>query len=172
MKIFSQQKVKDLEYLNENTIRVTWEVISDLVSQLITQDYNMEGKINGSYAIEISLACDNRSLAFTNRQGLKLLRVIDKIEYNNPFNTNLSIKEQNTLDLSVYPNPFNNKVTIKLSETDDYKVQLLDVSGKQLINQQYNKVSTINLNTSKLPKGAYIIKVQSAKGSTQNVLIK
>ncbi|MEM9545157.1 MAG: Omp28-related outer membrane protein [Bacteroidota bacterium] len=67
---------------------------------------------------------------------------------------------------SVYPNPMNEYTTVdmNLSETTDVRIEVIDLSGKTAFMKTYNNRSGFfrtNVNTSTLPVGTYIMKINT-----------
>jgi len=74
----------------------------------------------------------------------------------------------NTMLFSIYPNPANDKLIIS-SKNKDLKIQLINITGKQLF---YNIEINKEINISNLPKGLYLIKVSNNKISKTLKFIK
>ncbi len=79
-----------------------------------------------------------------------------------PSLTITSIGEQTKLNnlVSLYPNPFNNQLSIKNTSVSDLNINVLDITGKTIINQQSNS-EVIELNTSELNNGIYFVRIMS-----------
>jgi thiol-disulfide isomerase/thioredoxin len=77
-------------------------------------------------------------------------------------------ENKNELEISVYPNPANDKlfVDVLISSTQNLNIVLIDVLGKKVINKIHNINGSekIELNISKLPKGAYTLVINSDDG--------
>jgi len=90
-------------------------------------------------------------------------------------NPALSIQD-NTFgsSFSVYPNPSNGISKIQLGENyNTVTVNVFNVLGKQVANQEYNNTNEIELNTQEYATGIYFIKVQSgAKEATIKLVVK
>ncbi len=70
--------------------------------------------------------------------------------------------------VSIYPNPSTDKITIKLKNNVELKKAiLLDITGKQV------KVQIIDnaLNVSRLPRGIYVLKLDTSKGSLEQKIV-
>ena len=66
-------------------------------------------------------------------------------------------------EIKVYPVPVKSTLTIEVNQTNSTKttVQLFDLSGKLLFNQNYNLVTGLNritLNIAHLPQGTYLLR--------------
>jgi hypothetical protein len=79
-----------------------------------------------------------------------------------PSLTITSLGEQTKLNelVSVYPNPFNSQLSVRNNSTSDLKITVLDVTGKTIISQQSNS-EVIELNTSELSNGIYFVRIMS-----------
>ena len=84
-----------------------------------------------------------------------------------------SIDESNLLSrlISVYPNPFNDQIKISNETKVNLDVIVLDVMGKVISTEKSNS-DIINVNTSELPQGIYLINVQSDELSATYKVVK
>lgn len=73
------------------------------------------------------------------------------------------LNRNKNLHYSIFPNPSNSAVTIKLDATDEASLSFYDVNGKQIFKQNF--ISNYTLNVQDLPKGIYLLKVNSNAGS-------
>src|SRR5690606_34580301 len=85
----------------------------------------------------------------------------------------MGIDEMNTADFSVYPNPFSNELNIKLpaSVKGDYILKISDLNGKTIHSQKQNDKSFIWNGTS-LPKGIYILSIESNGKTVAKKIVK
>lgn len=73
--------------------------------------------------------------------------------------------------VKIYPNPTTGLVTVNIANLMDAKLQVLDITGKVLINQSLiNKATTIDLKY--LTSGMYLFKVSSNQGNSISKIIK
>ncbi len=82
---------------------------------------------------------------------------------------------QNILDSNFYisPNPFNDYVTFNWKDaTKPVEIELLDVAGKLIFTESISEKNTFTMNTSSLPKGLYILKVQQRGSIIHKKLVK
>jgi hypothetical protein len=71
------------------------------------------------------------------------------------------IEEYSNVKLSLSPNPCNDEITISGLEThQNYQVDVIDVTGKSVLTQQFSGVSN-QVNVSQLIKGNYFLRVIS-----------
>lgn len=82
-------------------------------------------------------------------------------------NTNckvISTTEINTIQealLNVYPNPANEFVIIELMDFDPQTIEIYDLLGQRInIAYKYNSNNIVELNTSQLISGNYIVKIK------------
>ena len=73
---------------------------------------------------------------------------------------NTNSKTENTL----YPNPANDKVSYRLGKNSGIVTVLIyDFTGKQIVNNAIsNATETIDINTSELANGVYIIRIKTS----------
>ena len=75
---------------------------------------------------------------------------------------------------SVYPNPANNKITITDNRMlqEDIIISIYSITGEQIMHQQFENQSKIELDVITLEKGMYLVKIQSKTGiETKKVII-
>jgi hypothetical protein len=82
-------------------------------------------------------------------------------------------EKENKLAFDLYPNPAGEDVTLSLPQSMEVlSVELFDISGKFMnITQSRISNTLIKLQTGKLPKGVYFIKVQDRESSAVRKLI-
>jgi hypothetical protein len=74
-------------------------------------------------------------------------------------------------NIKMYPNPTNNIVTVEVYNLTNVKLQVVDLTGKILMQQALSSNSnTVNLQ--QLPFGMYFFKVTSNEGTTTNKIVK
>jgi hypothetical protein len=74
-------------------------------------------------------------------------------------------------NIKMYPNPANNFVTVEVNNLTNAKLQVLDVTGKVLMNESLNN-TTNSVNVQQLPTGLYFFKVTSNEGTATSKIIK
>ncbi len=87
----------------------------------------------------------------------------------------VAIKENKNeiFNINVYPNPSIEKITISANENiDEVELQLIDITGIQLINKNEFNLKTETLDISALASGVYFLKVSSDKQSSIVKIIK
>ena len=71
--------------------------------------------------------------------------------------------------LSAYPNP--TKGTFNLQSKDISSITVFDVLGKQIINKEYNALSSVSLDLSSYNNGIYLVKVFNAEGASSLIKV-
>jgi len=98
------------------------------------------------------------------------------IAINNLSSYSLSVDATILNKVEVYPNPvLNNKIFINLNQFSDAntEVLLLDITGHQVLKQNYKNKEKIELVTPTSLSGLYLLKINTSKGSfTQKIIIK
>ncbi len=72
--------------------------------------------------------------------------------------------------LTIFPNPANEKIIVHSEEIQS--VQIVNLIGQVIINEQFALTNEVTLNIALLPKGIYFIRVLTAEGWQTNKLIK
>ena len=89
--------------------------------------------------------------------------------------SSFNITEKNVRSMAkVYPNPFINRITVEINHNikDEIKIQLFTLNGEKALEQTYyGSTFTIN-NLNQFPKGTYILKLISKKGTISQKVIK
>ncbi len=75
----------------------------------------------------------------------------------------LSLDDNILSNFSLYPNPSTNSVELSSPNTPISEICLYDLSGKLLLSKNYNSKNNINLNTSNLRPGIYLLKINNKK---------
>jgi hypothetical protein len=74
-------------------------------------------------------------------------------------------------NIKMYPNPTNNFVMVAVNNLTNAKLQVLDITGKILMNQVLN-TSSNTIDVQQLPTGMYLFKVSSNEGTTTSKIVK
>jgi hypothetical protein len=75
------------------------------------------------------------------------------------------------LDFKLYPNPTKDIVTIELSQFSNTKLEVYDINGRVLLNQNLNTTSN-QINIQSFPVGIYLFKITSQEGTAVSKVIK
>ena len=63
-------------------------------------------------------------------------------------------------EIKVYPNPTNEFVIIDLENSyKDIAIQITNISGQAVVEQNFANAQNIEINTTELAKGTYLIKI-------------
>ena len=73
-------------------------------------------------------------------------------------------------ELRIYPNPVRDELRIENGEWRIEKVEILDLTGKIILNSQFSILNSINV--SSLPQGVYFLKIQTDKGNVTKKFVK
>ena len=82
----------------------------------------------------------------------------------------LSTPEYNLDNVKLYPNPIENNLTIELKSNVDTNIEIYDILGKRVFNQQIKETS--NLNLQNLKSGIYIVKITQGNSTITKKLVK
>ena len=97
--------------------------------------------------------------AWMQSDGSHIWTSTNMISTNPPFNTSINSQIIEASDLSVFPNPAGDYVIVKNNNRTVAKVFLYDIHGKLVLENDLN--SELNLNTSAIARGIYIMKISS-----------
>ena len=77
------------------------------------------------------------------------------------------------LDFTMYPNPVSEKLFFNMDDQESIQIRLIDLNGKLILQESYNKLSKGEIDVSNIPNGSYILNFQtdSAIGS-KNIMIQ
>jgi hypothetical protein len=73
--------------------------------------------------------------------------------------------------LSIFPNPATKNVTIQFIDLNNPTLQVYDIKGRVLLNQNLNNTSN-TIDISGLPSGMYLFKVTSDQGTATSKVVK
>lgn len=74
--------------------------------------------------------------------------------------TPTGIRPENSVELNIYPNPVNNSFEIKMPENRVWHIQIMDIAGKTIQQNNFNGYNYIQ-NVEQLANGVYVIKIIS-----------
>lgn len=81
------------------------------------------------------------------------------------------IENETGWDVSIYPNPSSGHLNIN-SEVDNYSLQVLDLTGKTIINKN-NLSETTQIDLSNMPSGIYMVKLNNGSNQlTKKIIIR
>ncbi|MBX2932496.1 MAG: T9SS type A sorting domain-containing protein [Chitinophagaceae bacterium] len=85
-----------------------------------------------------------------------------KTTYSKTMQTTLNIKPET---LNIFPNPARNVVNVIGKNIQ--QINIIDFTGRILIQKNYNNSNNVQLNIENLSKGIYLLKVVDVKGNIQ-----
>ena len=128
---------------------ITSNNVGGLFDQVLFEGYTPQ-----KYSLEIVTVPEGQALRLT---------IINNVLSANDFSIDSKV--------NISPNPANDKLSIDITDLTNVKLQVMDVSGNVLLNQNlYKTTNTITVN--QLSKGVYIFKVIANEGSTVSKIIK
>lgn len=118
---------------------------------------------NGAHKCLIWKTFARRGLGYSADQGSSDDRS-DQVEaFDLPQECTLGLQENKQSSLQVFPNPSNGMLTIKHANEGIQRIELIDLSGKTVLQQSVSG-NEIRVEISSLKKGLYLLKVLSEKG--------
>jgi hypothetical protein len=149
-------KIKEIVVTSKDSILVTWSVYSKDKQTYVSQNY-VTNKGAGVYTLALTMYCKELKgigSYFTASQKAYL-------EVGEETSTmGIGLKENESI-IKIWPNPFTDKVEVSLSNVSDYKLEVLDITGKNVYKQEYTQTKQIELDFSHLTTGEYILKVMN-----------
>ncbi len=95
---------------------------------------------------------------------------VDKFFYEKKSSGSVALNTLSSEELQVYPNPVSDKLTVKFGESA--RVSFLNLSGSVVKTVQVTSSEPL-VDVSALARGVYLLKVETAKGtSTQSLVVK
>lgn len=75
-----------------------------------------------------------------------------------------SVEEETIQLASMFPNPAGNELNIQLNpDYNNYTVQVMDISGRTVLSNQFNNTGFHTINTSDLSEGVYLLRLTEIK---------
>ena len=72
-----------------------------------------------------------------------------------------SLNEDNFSTINIYPNPANEIINIKTDKKDNYRVELVNILGKEVLNKNIQNSDFTTVNTSNFNPGIYFARIYS-----------
>ena len=85
--------------------------------------------------------------------------------------TSITELENDVLVKTIYPNPFTDAINVELTNIKDVTISIYNTTGQLVKNVTVNSYIT-KIDVSKLPQGAYLVKVNSRDNNFSQVIIK
>ncbi len=149
--------------LNTNSREVVFNFSNIMLPDSATNPAGSQGYVKFKIAQQLNLSPgtvipNNCSIYFDYNPAIVTNTVVSIIQSPTSKNT------QTQTEYLVYPNPASDKLFIHTNSNHQYLIQIFDLSGKLLLNQ--NSPREIHINT--LPTGLYILKITDEKGNYQS----
>jgi hypothetical protein len=154
--------VKNGSTLTANQNGATYQWFNCTTNQPITnatsQSYTASSP--GWYAVMVTInGCSE----------LSACKQIKKVSLPNPpLNGTANLEEEQLSDVLIYPNPINDQITIQFESPNEWEVELIDLSGRQVLKSTNEKV----IDVSGLNSGMYRVIVRSREFQFQQALVK
>jgi len=126
-------------------------------------------KKEGAYKMELELISQDTALRVNNCARNILTNVYgydfsEYITYPSRVSSPRKSEEQPKSSIRVYPNPFSTELTIELPEINNiYKIQLMDMMGREVISVETKGNQNYLLNTENLSNGLFLIRITDLK---------
>ncbi len=156
-------QIMEYKMISKDSLLVTWAVYSAANVTYVTDMYVFTAG-SGVYSVNLELYCDEA------KEIGNFLKASESFYYAAEGQT--SIVEKVKENVNVYPNPFNDKFTVKLDKVQDYQIQVIDMSGKELYSNSYANTNAINMDLGHLATGQYILKIVSETSSFTRMIAK
>lgn len=143
---------------NSNTVTVTWNFTGGGMTGTIEVTYTFT--YYGNTAIIITINCGNKALT-------------SFMSYINIYSASTVQNTDNSREISVYPVPFSEKIMIDLLQQEKTTFTISDITGRTLISViRTSAGGPVEINTSALPSGAYILNIESSNGNIFRHIVK
>jgi len=163
--------------LNNKTVYLQWQT----ANEINVSHFNIQRSTNGTEFTTIgktnAMGNGNNSYNYTDNDAVSVipplgvrglyyrLQNIDKDgSYTYSKIENIQLPTFNT-QLSIYPNPTRNIVNVVSKNIQ--QINIIDFTGRILIQQNFNNANNVKLNIANLSKGIYLLKVVDIKGNVQ-----
>ncbi|MFA7471096.1 MAG: T9SS type A sorting domain-containing protein, partial [Weeksellaceae bacterium] len=84
----------------------------------------------------------------------------------------MSVWDADNAKITLYPNPFTDFIMLNVGNAKIQEIHFYDFSGRLLSKQKGNELNEMQINTQKLEKGKYILRVFTDKGDKSFKVIK
>jgi len=96
-------------------------------------------------------------------------------DFNDPAFANLVASISNTPfnnGFLIYPNPTKDIINIHTNDNTIRNIKIMDITGRVLVNENFNSTNAALLNIEALPKGYYVMTLECKEGITNTAIIK
>ncbi|MGC4129595.1 MAG: T9SS type A sorting domain-containing protein [Bergeyella sp.] len=175
--------LRKISAIDENTI---WGILD---ARALNWDASSQGIIKltkneaGDYTTKIwydnNFDIDMTSMHFANENsGYIVGRVYGKNtlwKNSTGSNTTLNTTESDKINFKIFPNPTSDKINIQIDNqfSEKFSINITDMSGKFVYNQNYDNQKEISIDVRGFAKGIYFITVKNQKQSySQKIIVK
>lgn len=137
---------------NVNGAQYQWIECDNFTDLMGETNMSFTPTTNGSYAVEITIpeGCVDTSSCYT------------------ILNTSIDELSSNT---KIYPQPFQDEINLNFNKSGERTVKIYNINGKE-ISSQLTSENTLKINTSKLSKGIYILKITNNTSTNNYTIVK
>jgi len=169
------KNVKAVE--NKEGISISWQTLNESNTQSYTiersgnaQDYRDIANIPAKGQTENSYSyTDKNPLAGDNYYRIRENARNGTVSYSQTLKVNFI---QSGV-LSLYPNPAKNTVTVKgLDKNSASVIKIMDMQGREISSQHFDRVSTATLNIRSLAQGAYFVQITQGEKVVRLKMVK
>ncbi|MFW5706105.1 MAG: T9SS type A sorting domain-containing protein, partial [Bacteroidota bacterium] len=151
---------------NDEQVMLATELGIWTTNYMSASNVNWEQDIQGMANVRVDMLslreADNTVLAATHGRGFFTT------EY--PLDLSISVSEKHESDFSLYPNPATNMININLASAQQAVIRIIDITGKTVMEEQ-SENARISLSLGHLPKGNYVVSIESDGITTTEKLI-
>jgi len=145
--------ISSITHLEGNSIIAHWEITQG--GKTISFDVEYTVTQEGITLFYLSIICKNGLRSTQNDVAGHTVSAFYDVYFGEP--TNVCPAEVKASNFLVYPNPFTDWLKVVLKDTKTADIALYSLEGKLLAT--YHNQSEVQIATSKLPAGSYIVKV-------------
>ena len=149
-----------------DSIQTVWTVLDSIGNILATYNvtYNLPANVGvGCYDFILTVSCDTSLRRST---GNSVLIMSQNVSLSPTATVQISDEEINII------NPISDQIQIQSNSEINGNVAVFDVQGKLIIHAEVNNQSNVNINSSNLGSGVYIVRIQSGNKIFSRKLIK
>lgn len=137
--------VSNVSIVNNNSISVTWVFVTSSSSYSITVNYNCNS--NGNYVVYLTINCN----------GFKTLTTYMSYIHVSSITSDINIHQNN--EISIYPNPVKDYIKVNYNRDliNAKNIDIINMTGQKIISLSNKNINDIEINTSELESGMYML---------------
>lgn len=150
--------------VSADTILLNWVVIDTnglVVLDLLVPYVNPNGEA-GVYQVSMTIFCPQKA------SGINTMVASDQVYFES---MSLGLVEENQ-NLFTVTNPFNESIQLRFTERGDYTIELMDLNGKILTTLEADDSNELQINSSILKSGMYLLNVYGETGRSSKKILK